>query len=201
MGYIIKDTQGLVITRLTDVGRRKISQGNFNISYFQVGDSEINYTAVTDYNQADAMILEPAYNAQNNVGVPQSTKNNVKYPYYLQGASGVTYGIPYQASSVAEVYNTASLAGLFITGDTCYLPRVTMPYVVDSQFTTILSTFNGTSSQVAMQQNPCDGSADNRPTAGNFVSIYMIEDSGDACGCFDNTYPVLTYRVVSSAGN
>ena len=32
MGYIIKDTQGLVITRLTDVGRRKIAQGNFNVN-------------------------------------------------------------------------------------------------------------------------------------------------------------------------
>ena len=43
MGYILKDTQGLVVTRLTDAGRRKISQGNFNISYFQVGDSEVSY--------------------------------------------------------------------------------------------------------------------------------------------------------------
>jgi hypothetical protein len=36
MGYILKDTEGLVITRLTDVGRRKISQGSFNISYFHI---------------------------------------------------------------------------------------------------------------------------------------------------------------------
>lgn len=201
MGYIIKDTQGLVITRLTDIGRRKISQGNFNISYFQIGDSEINYTAVTDYNQADAMILEPAYNAQNNVGVPQSTKNNVKYPYYLQGTSGVTYGIPYQASSVAEVYNTASLAGMFITGDTCYLPRVTTPYVINSQYTSDFSSFNGSSSNVTLTNNPCDGSADGTPSAGNFVAIYMVGNETDLCGCFDAFHPILTYRVVSFAGN
>jgi hypothetical protein len=200
MGYIIKDTQGLVITRLTDIGRRKISQGNFNISYFQIGDSEINYTAVTDYNQADAMILEPPYNAQNNVGVPQSTKNNVKYPFYLQGTSGVTYGIPYQASSVAEVYNTASLAGLFITGDTCYLPRVTSPYTVNSQLTVPLNTFIG-NSQINGQVNPCDGSTDNAPNRGMFVTVYMINDPGDACGCFDNRYPVLTYRVLGVGAN
>ena len=107
MGYIIKDTQGLVITRLTDVGRRKIAQGNFNINYFQVGDSEINYTATTeDYDQTQSMVLEPAYNAQNNTGVPQSTKNNVKYPFYLQGSTGVQYGIPFQASATYEVFNT-----------------------------------------------------------------------------------------------
>ena len=46
MGYILKNnTQGYLITRLTDVGRQKISEGNFNISYFQIGDSEVNYTA------------------------------------------------------------------------------------------------------------------------------------------------------------
>ena len=97
MGVILKNTQGLVSTKLTDVGRRKISQGNFNIAYFQVGDSEVNYTAVTDYNFANSMVLEPPFNAHNNAGVPQSTKNNVKYPLYLIGNSGVTYGIPYQA--------------------------------------------------------------------------------------------------------
>ena len=46
MSYIIKNTAGLINTRVTDVGRRYISQGNFNISYFQIGDSEVNYTAV-----------------------------------------------------------------------------------------------------------------------------------------------------------
>ena len=43
MAYIIKNTSGLVNTRVTDTGRKKLSQGNFNISYFQIGDSEISY--------------------------------------------------------------------------------------------------------------------------------------------------------------
>ncbi len=37
MAYIIKNTSGLVNTRMTDTGRLKMSQGNFNISYFQIG--------------------------------------------------------------------------------------------------------------------------------------------------------------------
>ena len=49
MGYIIKNTSGLINTRLTDVGRRNISQGSFQISYFSIGDSEVNYTAVPSY--------------------------------------------------------------------------------------------------------------------------------------------------------
>jgi len=200
MGYIIKDTQGLVITRLTDVGRRKISQGNFNISYFQVGDSEINYSAVTDYDQAEAMVLEPAYNAQNNVGIPQSTKNSVKYPYYLQGTSGVTYGIPYQASSVAEVYNTATLAGFFNTGDTQYITRKTGQYTYNSEYVSNLSSFNGSNANVTLISNPCDGSATDTPQAGTYVAVYMIGDGTDMCDAYDPFHPILTYRVVSFAG-
>ena len=43
MGYILKNTSGLINTRLTDIGRKKLSQGSFNISYFQIGDREVSY--------------------------------------------------------------------------------------------------------------------------------------------------------------
>ena len=88
MAYIIKNTSGLINTRLTDVGRRNISQGNFSISYFQIGDSEVSYNAVANYNQTNNDILMPAFNAQNDTGSPQSNKQNIKYPYYVQGGDG-----------------------------------------------------------------------------------------------------------------
>ena len=53
MSYIIKNTSGLINTRLTDVGRRKISQGNFSISYFQIGDSEVSYSAATNLDKPE----------------------------------------------------------------------------------------------------------------------------------------------------
>jgi hypothetical protein len=105
MAYIIKNTAGLINTRLTDVGRRNLSQGNFNISYFQIGDSEVSYSAVTNYNQTRNNILMPAFNAQNDTGSPESNKENIKYPYYVSSNAGNTYGIPFMDS----VYN------LFIT--------------------------------------------------------------------------------------
>jgi hypothetical protein len=200
MGYIIKDNQGLVITRITDVGRRKISQGNFNIAYFQVGDSEINYTSIPDYNQSDAYILEPAFNAQNNVGVPQSTKNNVKYPYYLQGNSGVQYGIPFQASSVHEVYNTATPAGPFVESAGCYTPSPTATYCINSRYIANLSQFNGVTNTLTLTSSPCAGSATETPQAGQLCVLYMIGGGANLCSCFDKCRPILTYRVVSFAG-
>ena len=118
MAYIIKNTSGLVNTRLTDVGRRKLSQGNFNIRYFQVGDSEVNYKAVPNYNQSNNNILMPAFDAQNNTGQPQSNKQHVKYPFYLAGGTGDTYGLPYPDPKVDQVYNTATEKGFFVTGGT-----------------------------------------------------------------------------------
>ena len=44
MAYIIKNTSGLVSTRVTDIGRQKLSQGLFKISYFQIGDCVNVYT-------------------------------------------------------------------------------------------------------------------------------------------------------------
>ena len=43
MAYIIKNTSGLINTRVTDTGRQKLSEGNFRVAYFQVGDSEVSY--------------------------------------------------------------------------------------------------------------------------------------------------------------
>ena len=89
MSYILKNTSALINSRLTDTGREKLSQGNFNISYFQIGDSEVSYNVLdTSYNQSETMILEPAFNAQNSSGNLQSNKQNIKYPYYVKGFKG-----------------------------------------------------------------------------------------------------------------
>ena len=113
MAYIIKNTSGLINTRLTDVGRNNISQGNFNISYFQIGDSEVSYGAVPNYNVVNNNILMPAFNAQNDTGSPNSNKQNIKYPYYVQGSTGNTYGIPFLDNKIQPVYNSAGSKGFF----------------------------------------------------------------------------------------
>ena len=64
MTYILKNTSGLINTRLTDTGRQKLSQGNFNIEYFQIGDGEVSYNSLpSSYNQANTNIFEPNFNS------------------------------------------------------------------------------------------------------------------------------------------
>ncbi len=88
MGYILKNTSGLINTRLTDAGRQKLSQGRFNISYFQIGDSEVSYSVIPNFNYTKYNVFEPSFNAQNTAGVPQSNKENIKYPIFVDEIGG-----------------------------------------------------------------------------------------------------------------
>ena len=48
-GYILKQgSSGLLSVRLTDAGRKKLSQGQLTLSLFQLGDSEMCYDCYTD---------------------------------------------------------------------------------------------------------------------------------------------------------
>ena len=113
MSYIIKNTSGLLSTRFTDAGRMKLSKGKLDIRYFQVGDSEITYTAIPGYNQTKNFVIEPAYNAQNISQEPESNKIGMKYPFYITTTSGGTYGLATEDSQVSPVYNTAAVRGFF----------------------------------------------------------------------------------------
>ena len=161
MSYIIKNTSGLINTRVTDVGRRRISQGNFNISYFQIGDSEVSYTAVPNYNQVNNNILMPAFCAQNDRGTPQSNKQNIKYPYYVNGGDGNTYGIPFQDSGIDEVFNAAGSKGFFT-------------YPVGCSKYDLIGDVAGTT---IFQFIPCGGSTPIPYSIGNTQVTVCVEDS------------------------
>ena len=70
MAYIKKNTSGLINTRITDIGRQKMSQGNFKISYFQIGDSEVVYNKIPSYNHINSYVLDTAFNSQNGSFAP-----------------------------------------------------------------------------------------------------------------------------------
>ena len=191
MAYIIKNTAGLINTRLTDVGRRNISQGNFNIAYFQIGDSEVSYTAVPNYNQTNNSILMPAFNAQNDTGSPQSNKQNIKYPYYVEGSAGNTYGIPFMDNQIQEVYNSAGVKGFFTTGST--LIETGSAYTVTSSYLVDMSTITGqTQIEIDFDSSPTSCSSTGTPAINDFVTI--VFDGNGGCGNF-GTNQILTYKI------
>jgi hypothetical protein len=190
MGYIIKDTAGLINTRLTDVGRRKLSQGNFNIAYFQVGDSEVNYKAVPNYNQTNNYILDPAFNAQNDTGSPQSNKQNIKYPYYVTGGNGGTYGIPFEDAQVQPIYNSAGLKGFFTADTGTWIVQNSSAYTVTSNYWIEMVNLDGTDT-VTLESDTCSPTT-GTPSVGDYMTIYL--DGIGGCEGI-NTVPILTYKI------
>jgi hypothetical protein len=196
MAYIIKNTSGLVNTRMTDTGRLKMSQGNFNISYFQIGDSEVSYDKVSStYNQANSFVLVPPFGSQNSDGIPKSNKQNVKYPYYVDGNVGNTYGIPYMDSTVENVFNRAPLRGFF-TGNTTastisWSALTSNNYVKTSNYLVDPFSLNGTN-EITLVYSGCNTSTIGTFDVGDFITIYFDGFGCHNCGCTNLPTPTPT---------
>ena len=199
MSYILKNTSGLVNTRITDTGRLKLSQGNFNISYFQIGDSEVSYNELPNtYNQFNSVVLEPSFNSQNSAGIPESNKQNVKYPYYVDDNDSNTYGIPFMDSVIEPVYNRAPLRGFF-TGNTTastinYSAFTGSKYVVTSNYIVDMATLNGTN-QIKIIYDVCDPTNTRTPNVGDFITIYYDGLGKLDCSCYDLPTPTPTATI------
>ena len=196
MAYILKNTSGLINTRITDTGRLKMSQGNFNISYFQIGDSEVSYnTLPSSYNQYDTHILEPNFNSQNSAGVPNSNKQNVKYPYYVDGSAGNTYGIPFLDSVISPIFNAASPRGFFtattLNNTTYWRLQTNSYYNINSNYVVRMSTLNGTN-KINLIYNECNFSVVRLPAVGDLVTIYYDAKGLDNCYCDSQPTPTPT---------
>lgn len=200
MSYIIKNTSGLVNTRVTDLGRRRISQGNFNIAYFQIGDSEVNYQILPVNSIVNNNILMPAFNAQNNVP-RQSNKQNIKYPFLVSQGSSNTYGIPYLDSVTDSVYNTATPRGFFATGSTGITQfdvQISSAYTITSNFYIQMSGLTGQTG-VTLTSGFCSTTT-GTPKVNHFITIYY-DKTGSCSGI--TTSPILTYKIqsVTQVGN
>jgi hypothetical protein len=77
MSFLNTEYSATVAARLTQKGRSAIASGNFNVSYFAVGDSEYNYSGPTTQS----------------VLTPFDKDLNVKYPFWYTSGS-TFFGIP-----------------------------------------------------------------------------------------------------------
>ncbi len=200
MAYIIKDTTALLNTQITDVGRRRISQGNFNIAYFQLGDSEVCYDCISGSNLTTLQVIVPEVNYQNDTGVPQSNKMGIKYPIFLSSSTGDTntFGIPFQDSQVVSVYNTPEPRGFF-TGYSGNFSAFTSSALTNTQ--TYSFELSGLSATTLLNivSGSCDASVTGTPTLNQYVTLFLNNDAN--CGTVDFPYPVLTYKVCGITGN
>ena len=198
MGYILKDTSSLLNSVITDAGRRAISRGNFNISYFQVGDSEVCYDCIENADLSTLNVLLGQPNAQNKTPLPEKNQMNIKYPIYVDSTKTSTFGIPFSNPIVDEIYNSASPRGFF-TGETgSFFHNTTSAYTKSSNWIVDLTSL-GSGNTFTATYNSCDTSFSADTTVGDYVAIWM---DGDAdCNTYTNAFPMLVYRVEAITGN
>ena len=208
MGYIIKDTSALINTKLTDAGRKRISEGGFNISYFQVGDSEVCYDCINNGSDlSSGMVLNSEYNAQNISPIPQKNKANVKYPLLVNTQSSNTYGIPIAEPQIDDIFNTASPLGFF-TGNTTYSYSnvqvnsfsafTSSDYTINPNYIIDMSTLSS-GNTVSLSANVIDASVSGQVGPGYFMTVFY--GGQDSAQPITNDYPILTYKVIGITGN
>jgi hypothetical protein len=199
MAYIIKNTAGLVNTRVTDTGRQRLSEGNFRITYFALGDSEVSYNKLPDtYNQANTVVLEPEFNSQNSSGVPESNRQYIKYPYLVDEGQTNIYGIPFMDSGIESVYNRAAMRGFFSGNTTAstvnWKALVNNSYVITPNYVVNMSSLNGTN-EITVQRMDCNTQNDNTPSVGDFITIYYDGRAETDCSCSNLPTPTPTASV------
>ena len=124
-------------------------------------------------------------------------KQNVKYPYYLAGTTGTTYGIPFNESVVEEFYNLATDKGFFVSGATIYSAQTMSAYTVSSNYVASMPTISGQTS-LLLSANTCSATS-GVPKVGDFLTI-IFDGVGD-CGSIRNSFPILTYKISASTVN
>jgi len=198
MSYILKDTSALINSVITDAGRRAISKGNFNISYFQVGDSEVCYDCIDNADLSTLNVLSPQPNAQNTSPVPQKNQMNIKYPIYVDSNKTSTFGIPFSKPEIDEIYNSASPRGFF-TGETgSFYNNSSSTYIKSSNFMANLSSMSGGKS-ITLSHSLCDTSFSADTEIGDYVAIWM--DGTADCNTWTSSFPMLVYRVEGITGS
>jgi hypothetical protein len=197
MSYIIKNTAALINTKITDAARKKISQGRFDISYFQVGDSEVCYDCVNGINLSDLNVLMPQDNAQNPSPIPEKNRMHVKYPLFLDSTSGSTYGVPFDASYIDNVFNTAAPRGFFsgnsVSGFTLL---TTSAYTINPNFV-VDNTIISSGTILTLSATSINPSVSGTVSPGYVLTLFTQNSISPLSG----NSPMFTYVVVNITGD
>lgn len=190
MSFLNSNGSEFLSARITKKGRNAIAKGNFNISYFQIGDSEFDYS--TPFSGLSGSGTIP----QQKVFSPFDIDAGVKYPYRLTSSTdSTTFGAPIDDSFTNTIRNVMGPAG-FVSSYKDYDN-------VEATGTTIECTSD------TINISSLSGATSITVTSGNtFQSCQFITVVFDNLGGTDPNFPVITgksnsliYRITGITGN
>jgi|LakMenE01Jun11ns_1017448.scaffolds.fasta_scaffold9956324_3 hypothetical protein len=177
MSFLNSNNAEYLSARITNRGRKAIANGNFNIQYFQIGDSEFDYTS--PFNALTGTT------GQQKVFAPFDNESGVKYPYSLGSdiLTSTTYGTPISNSSTTTLRNEMG-AGGFVSAYS------TTPTVKGISQSLTYSKLSGTTSLVVTT------GTDFKPN--DFITIIFDGFSGTTITGQTNS---MIYKVISKTTN
>jgi|688.fasta_scaffold20482_10 hypothetical protein len=190
MSFLSKNNSEFLSARITQKGRNSIAKGNFVISYFQIGDSEFDYTnPFTGLTGLGGVQHQSVFS-------PFDKEGGVKYPYKIDSSdTSTTYGIPIDMSVTDILRNVMGPAGFVSNYE---------------EYDSVACT--GTTIQCTTQSIPLSGITGTTsiivPTGSSFSDCEYITVVFNQFGGTDPNYPVITgqassliYQVISVSGN
>jgi hypothetical protein len=175
MSFLSDNHSEFLSARITQKGRNAIAKGNFNIEYFQIGDSEFDYNT-------NFKLLTGSLTHQK-VFSPLDYNTNVKYPIGYDSNLTTTYGTPIEQQTSYTIRNVMGPAG-FVSGSvngsmiSCITDILT-PLEISGG--TIINVTSGNTFQ------NCE-----------YVTL-VLGNVGD--GIIDSNFNSLIYKVTSISGN
>ncbi len=194
MSFLSNNNSEFLSARITQKGRNSIAKGNFVISYFQIGDSEFDYTPpftglTGSLGNEHQMIFAP-------LNYDKKTNGGTKYPYKMDTTDGATtYGIPVEQSSVNTIRNIMGPAG-FVTNYKPYSTEACTGTTIECLTQTIsLSGVSGTNQIIVLSGSPYNQCG--------YVTLVFNQFVGT-----DPLHPIITgnsnslvYKIVGISGN
>ena len=215
MSYIIKNnTAGAIVARLTDAGRKKLSEGKLNVGLFQLGDSEVCYncysTLPSEYEKIN--IIQSEHNAQNLTPAPEKNKGHIKYPFKKSVVGDEMFGPVIQQHNIEEVFNTAEARGFFdiptqtnldkIDGHyNAFSAKTGSQYTLSSDWTFCGVNMSGTTTITLTSAATSCSTQRYSPVIGDLISVTYEFNGTPGCSVLDNTTMSQTLFYQVTLGN
>lgn len=182
MSFLNNDNAQYLSARITQKGRKAIAKGDFQINYFQVGDSEFDYsTAFSSYTGGTR--------PNEKVFSPFDKETGVKYPLKLNSSDSSTYGNPVQQSTLYTIKNEMGPAG-FVSN---YIPNDTT--IECESFTITSGSING--SNTITIPTSASGSYF---ASGSYVTLALGQLYGETA-TIQSSLNSFVYKVTNKSGN
>jgi hypothetical protein len=190
MAFLTENNSEFLSARVTKKGRNSIAKGKFVISYFQIGDSEFDYTLPFGY-------YNGSFKSEfQRVFAPNDKETVVKYPYKIDTTvTTTTYGVPVQNSYTDILRNVMGPAG--------FVSQYLEYDDVDCTGTKVMCTTDRINLSTLNGQSRIDVISGNTFRTCEYITLVFGEFGGT-----DPDVPIITgqsnsliYKIINITGN